>query len=342
MSNGIPGSTLLLNGHLDTKPPLPLEQWETDPYQPVEKEGLLIGLGAVDMKGPDAALIFGVAAARAADPELPGEIILALSADEEGAFVDGARFLVQDVGISADAALIAEPIGINRSWEMIPLISRGISCIRMIVKGTQVHSSICDRIPVVNASLETSRLLLFLEENLKLTYSDNPFCSDGPTVNLGATVKAGSAYAMVSGEAEVTIDIRTIPGMSQEQLGNDIDRALSKFRKSHPKAEVTWEFFEGNLGWSEPMEISATLPIVRAVQEASRNVLGKYPPLGYFPGGTDAVWWQGAGGIPTIPGYGPGRLSDCHQPNESIRITDIFDAARIYAQVILNYFHDKR
>jgi acetylornithine deacetylase/succinyl-diaminopimelate desuccinylase-like protein len=337
ISNRIPGPVLLLNGHLDTKPPLPLENWNTDPYQPIEKDGFLIGLGAADMKGPDAALIYGVAAAQAADPHLPGEIILALSADEEGKFVDGARYLVQDMGITADAALIAEPIGINHSWESIPLVSRGLSCLKFFLKGTQVHSSICDRIPVVNASLEASRLLLFLEEHLKLTYSDHPFCPYGPTINLGATVKAGSAYAIVSGEAEITVDIRTIPGMSKNQLEKDINRVLDEFRRQYPNANVAWAFFEGTLGWSEPMEIPATLPIVNAVQEASKAVLGQSPPLGYFPGGTDAVWWQGAGGIPTIPGYGPGRLTDCHQPNESIRIADIIDAARIYAILILNY-----
>lgn len=339
IGNGIPGPTLLLNGHLDTKPPLPLENWRSDPYQPIVKDGFLIGLGAADMKGPNAALIYGVAAAQAANPNLPGEIILALSADEEGSFVDGARYLVQDVGITADAALIAEPIGISHSWETIPLVSRGISCLNFFVKGTQVHSSICDRIPVVNASLEASRLLLFLEEHLKLTYSDHPFCPYGPTINLGAIVKAGSAHAIVSGEAVITVDIRTIPGMSKDQLEKDINRVLSAFRKQHSSAEVTWSFFEGTLGWSEPMEIDATIPIVKAVQIASTTVLGKSPPLGYFPGGTDAIWWQGSGGIPTVPGYGPGRLTDCHQPNESIRIADIIDAARINALLVLNYFH---
>lgn len=341
-SHGLPGPTLLLNGHLDTKPPLPREQWRTDPYDPVEQDGLLIGLGAVDMKGPDAALIYGMAAAIAANPQLGGEIILALSADEEGTFVDGARYLVQDIGITADAALIAEPIGVQQSWESIPLISRGISCIRFLVKGTQVHSSICDRMPVVNASLEASRLLLFLEEHLRLSYPPNPWCPNGPTVNLGATLNAGTAHAIVSGQAEITADIRTIPGMTQDQLAQDIDRVLHQFRRQHPQAEVSWQFFEGTLAWSEPMQIPDTLPIVQALQDASHVVLGQAPPLGYFPGGTDALWWQGAGGIPTIPGYGPGRLTDCHQPNEAIRISDLIDAAKIYALLILNYLDSTR
>lgn len=337
ISSGLSGRRLLLNGHLDTKPPLPRDRWKTDPYQPIEEDGLLTGLGAVDMKGPDAALIYGVAAALVAKPQMSGEIILALSADEEGAFIDGARYLVQDAHISADAALIAEPIGVTHSWECIPLISRGISCIRFFVKGTQAHSSISDRLPIINASLEASRLLLFLEKYLKLSYPPHPLCPNGPTINLGATFNAGTAYAVVPGQAEITADIRTIPGMTQNQLAQDINETLNAFRHQHPHADVTWQFFDGTLAWSEPMEISSGLPIVKALQAASSFVLGQSPPLGYFPGGTDALWWQGAGEIPTIPGFGPGRLTDCHQPNETIRITDMIDAAKIYALLILNY-----
>ncbi|RPI30768.1 MAG: M20 family peptidase [Chloroflexota bacterium] len=340
LDSGNPGPTLLLNGHLDTKPAIPLEAWLTDPYEPVEKDGRLIGLGAADMKGPDAALIYGLAAVRPVLTGLKGRVILALSADEEGAFIDGARYLVQELGLRADAALIAEPIGIRCAWEMIPLISRGISCIRFHILGTQVHSSLSDRLPVVNASLEAGRLLMFLEQNLKLCYPENSLCPGGPTINLGATLQSGSAYAMVAGEAEFTVDIRTLPGMTQRQLQEDIDRVVEEFHRQYPRAEVSWEFFEGTRAWSEPMQISPDLPIVRALQNAAGNVLGAVPPLGYFPGGTDAIWWQGAGGIPTIPGFGPGRLADCHQPNESILINEIIEAAKIYGLLILNYLQD--
>jgi acetylornithine deacetylase/succinyl-diaminopimelate desuccinylase-like protein len=55
----------LLNGHLDTKPPDPIDAWETDPYEGVVKDGKPYGLGAADMKGPDAALVYGLATALA-------------------------------------------------------------------------------------------------------------------------------------------------------------------------------------------------------------------------------------------------------------------------------------
>ncbi|MGD9091264.1 MAG: M20 family metallopeptidase [Anaerolineales bacterium] len=338
---GLPGPTLILNGHLDTKPPLPREAWETNPYQGVITGDKLFGLGSADMKGPNAALVFGLAAAtHYKATHLKGKVLLILSADEEYMTRLGPRYLVEEKNIQADAVLIAEPIGVERSWECIPLISRGISCIRWKIHGTQFHSSTSDRVPAINASLEASRLMLFLEENLDITHPPTPLCPLGPTINLGATLKGGQAHAMVSGEADFIADIRTLPGMSKDQLAADIERATHAFRKRYPAASVTWEFLPGALAWTEPTQISQDEPLVEAIQFAARKVFGEEPPLGYFPGGTDAVWWQGSGGIPTIPGFGPGLLTNCHQPNEYIVIEEIIQAAKIYALAVIQYLRE--
>jgi len=335
---GRPGKSLILNGHLDTKPPVPLEAWNTDPFKGVLKDGKLFGLGATDMKGPDAALVYGLAAISSlGEGDLNGKVLLILSADEEYMALEGPRFLVKEGGIRADSALIAEPIGIERSWECIPLISRGISCVRWIIQGTQTHSSISDRVPVVNASLEISRLMLFLEKNLELTYTETDLCPLGPTVNLGATIKGGQAHAMVSGEAELVADIRTLPGMTKLQLASDIEKITEAFRRQFPGTEVSWEFLPGTLAWTQPTQISPEEPLVDALRYATEKVLGEIPPLGYFAGGTDAIWWQGEGGIPTVPGFGPGLLTHCHQPNEYIVVEEIIQAAKIYALTILHY-----
>lgn len=338
---GRPGRTLILNGHLDTKPPLPLDAWTSDPYTPVFRDGRLIGLGAADMKGPDAALIYGLAAAVRASARLGGEALLVLNADEEGAVAtEGALYLNRELGITGDGVLIAEPCGVTRPWESIPLISRGITCVRFVVTGTQTHSSISDRVPVVNASLEAARLLLFLEQRLALTHAPIPLCPGGPTVNLGATLAGGQGVAVVSGQAEFSADIRTLPGMSQAQVAEDIERALAAFRRERPRVSVAWSFYPDKRSWTQPTYTDPADPLVGAVQAAAEAVLGQAPPLGYFPGGTDAIWWQAAAGIPTIPGFGPGLLSNCHQPNEWIAVDELLQAARIAALTVIGYLSE--
>jgi succinyl-diaminopimelate desuccinylase len=46
-----------LAGHVDVVPPGPLDQWTSDPFTPVERDGLLYGRGASDMKAPLAAMV---------------------------------------------------------------------------------------------------------------------------------------------------------------------------------------------------------------------------------------------------------------------------------------------
>ena len=47
---GREAASLILNGHLDTKPPGDEDEWETPPYEPVIRNGRLHGLGSTDMK----------------------------------------------------------------------------------------------------------------------------------------------------------------------------------------------------------------------------------------------------------------------------------------------------
>ena len=143
--------------------------------------------------------------------------------------------------------------------------------------------------------------------------------------------------AMVSGRAEFTADIRTLPGMSMAQLAADVDRAVAEFRRRHPGVGVSWAFFAGKRRWTQATQIGTDEPLARAVQTASRAILGESPAFGYFPGGTDAIWWQAVGGIPTLPGFGPGLLSNCHQPNEWIAVGELYQAAKIDALIVLEY-----
>src|SRR5262249_1065815 len=68
------GRSLILSGHLDTKPPGDLEAWNTPPWEPVQRDGMLYGLGSADMKGAGAAMVCAVADLAASD--FAGELIL--------------------------------------------------------------------------------------------------------------------------------------------------------------------------------------------------------------------------------------------------------------------------
>ena len=116
--------TLILGGHLDTKPPGELTEWRRDPYGATVEDGELHGIGSGDMKGAVAAMVFALAALQECGLE-SGAVTLVLTADEEAGSRFGSRWLAESGRLAGDAAVLGEPCGIVREWEAIDTVSRG-------------------------------------------------------------------------------------------------------------------------------------------------------------------------------------------------------------------------
>jgi acetylornithine deacetylase/succinyl-diaminopimelate desuccinylase-like protein len=72
--------TVLLYAHYDVQPPGPIEEWETGPFDPVERNGRLYGRGAADNK---AGIVMHLGAIAAHGDGLPVGIKLFLEGEEE-------------------------------------------------------------------------------------------------------------------------------------------------------------------------------------------------------------------------------------------------------------------
>ncbi len=341
----IPGSgggpTLMLCGHVDTKPIGEARAlWRTDPLTATVVDGDLYGLGANDMKGAVAGMILAAASVVALGEPLPGDLVLALVADEEGGAAEGAVAiapLLRDI----DAALIGEPSGWQRDWQGIHLVSRGVCCFRVVVTGTQMHSSLSDRMPgVVSATQKAAQLLADMTRELDFAVEPHRLGGVGPTLNAGVMIDGGTFFGVVPGRAEFSCDLRTIPGMTRDQVAATIESWLDARRAADPdlRAELV---FEPGLDWIPPSELPEEHPLVPIVQSAAREVLGEAPPLSVFPGGTDAPWFAQSG-IPTLPSFGPGMLTSAHGPNEFVSVRSLHEAAKMYARVILDYCGSRR
>jgi acetylornithine deacetylase/succinyl-diaminopimelate desuccinylase-like protein len=329
-----PGRTLLLCGHLDTKPPGDLDQWRLDPYGASIDGGELHGVGSGDMKGAVAAMVFAAGALQATG-DFGGRLTLVLTADEEAGSRFGAEWLAVNGHLEADGAVLGEPCGIVREWEAIDVVSRGAALFKVRVLGTQMHSSISDRLPSVNATVKMARLVDRMDRELRgrIRFPESSVPGLAPTVNVGVTAQAGVFYGVYPGHAEFACDIRTVPGMTREALEEDLESFLRDAAADDPELDATLDFEV----WVPAAEIDAAHPLVTSLREASAVVLGVECPLGVFPGATDAPHLQLTAGIPTVAAFGPGFLPRAHGPNESASVEGIVQAAAIYALAARHY-----
>src|ERR1035438_4229267 len=83
--------------------------WHTDPFQFVEKDGYFYGRGTQDMKESDAALVATFLRLHREGYKPQRDLILALTADEEGGKFNGANWLVQQHRDLVDAAFVINP-----------------------------------------------------------------------------------------------------------------------------------------------------------------------------------------------------------------------------------------
>jgi acetylornithine deacetylase/succinyl-diaminopimelate desuccinylase-like protein len=337
IDTGRPGPKLGLCGHLDTKPvgdAAPL--WNTDPFTPTTVGDRMYGLGTTDMKGACAAMVLAGAAFQRVADQLTGSLTLIFTADEEYGSRLGAQYLVEQGALDVDVIVLGEPSGVHTDWEAIRIVSRGFCGFKIAVHGTQMHSSISDVLPSVNAVEAAARIMVGLRRELRLTYPPHPLSPLGPTINIGVKTIGGVGYGVYPGYAEFWVDIRTLPGMTQAQMEIDVRAALARLEPDFGGATVSMEFSPA-VGWLAPTEVAADHPICAAMQAACVEVLGVATPFSAFPGASDAWPFQGMGGIPTIAGFGPGLLPLAHGPNEYVSETAVRQAAHIYAEMALAY-----
>jgi acetylornithine deacetylase len=329
---------LILNGHMDTKPVGREDRklWKTDPLQPTIKGGKLYGLGAADMKGAVAAIVYAAAALYALETPLCGDLLLVFTADEEAGAAFGAHWLADNHRLEADFCLVAEPCGLTEDFESITVAGRNIAKFRIKIQGTQMHSSISDIIPSINASEKMAWVLRRMATDLALTYEPHPFYPQGPTVNIGTFVNGGVYYGVYPGHAEFGCDIRLLPGMTVESVQNDVELLLTRLRQEDAELQVELEMEDAAelRSWRGLRGDESFLEIL---QNASRRILGRRLPLRGFPAFTDAYWFETHMGIPSIPAFGPGLLPLAHGPNEYVSTEAILQASKMYALAALAY-----
>ena len=319
---------LLLCGHTDT---VPLNAGDAGHgFSGEVRDGRLLGRGAVDMKGPLAAMAAALVAVDEVLAEVGASAVLAAVVDEEMESL-GAEALVCS-GLRADGAVVGEPTG-NR----IALGHRGLEWLAIDFHGRAAHGGAPER--GVNAISAAARFIALAEARLVPSFAPRRHSLLGPpTLNFG-TIRGGDQPSTVAAACTLTLDRRSVPGESYAGIVAELETLLAEVEAVMPGLRTTLRRLEGGMATLEhvALETPADHPLARAAFAARRFVTGDVSdePVA-FPAWTDGALLAAFAGIPTIV-LGPGDLADAHSPRESIGVAELEEGARIYAALALEW-----
>ncbi|WP_269494116.1 succinyl-diaminopimelate desuccinylase [Castellaniella sp. S9] len=139
---GTEAPVLVFAGHTDVVPTGPLDDWTSPPFHPTERDGLLVGRGAADMKSSIAAFIVAAEEFIAARPRHRGSIALLITSDEEGPATEGTTHVcrrLRERGEALDYCIVGEPTSGQTLGDTIKNGRRGSMSGRLTVHGIQGH-----------------------------------------------------------------------------------------------------------------------------------------------------------------------------------------------------------
>ena len=301
---------LCMTAHLDTVP-LGSAEWSRDPFAGETDGDRLYGRGTTDMKGGLAAIV--VAAERLAGlgrGEAGLELVLC-AAEETGC--EGA---LQVAGVDgalgrAGAVLVAEPT-LN-----YPCVAhKGVVWMTARTSGRSSHGSMPELGD--NAVYKLARAIGALER-FRFDHPTDELLGD-PTLSLG-TVEGGVKVNVVPDSACATVDVRTVPGLSADDVVSALRAELGEEVELEPWVALPPVVTDPGEGW------------VGEVFELMETLIGERPTprgLAYF---TDACALTPAyGGVPTIV-CGPGDPGQAHQTDEHCSLELLDTAAAAFFEI---------
>lgn len=306
-------------GHTDVVPSGPLEDWSSDPFVPVEREGMLYGRGAADMKSGLAAMVTAAEAFAAAHPRHRGSIAFLITSDEEGPSVDGTRRVVRTLkerGESIDWCLVGEPSSESVLGDTIKVGRRGSLSGRLTVHGVQGH--------IAYPQLAENPVHAFAPALAELTtrHWDEGTEYFQPTSFQVSNLSAGTgAPNVIPGELRARFNLRYSPVQTLAGLQAQVEEIL---RRHGVRFTLEW-FVSGEPFYTAPGVLS------QAVSEAVFEVAAIRPRLTTGGGTSDGRFIAPLGAQVVELGVVNASI---HKVNECVRVADIDTLHRMYLAVL--------
>jgi succinyl-diaminopimelate desuccinylase len=318
-TRGRGGPVLCFAGHTDVVPTGPLEEWRSDPFKPVVRDGLLFGRGAADMKSALAAMVTATEQFVRECPQHKGTLAYLITSDEEGPSIDGTKRVVETLrerGQKIDWCIVGEPSSEKQLGDTIKIGRRGSLSGRLTVHGVQGH--------IAYPQLAENPVHTFAPALAELTMRvwDKGNEHFQPTSFQISNFNAGTgAPNVIPGELKARFNLRYSPVQTIDGLKHIVEGIL---KKHGVRYTLEW-YVSGEPFYTSPGALSAG--VTRAVQAET----GLTPRFSTGGGTSDGRFIAPLGAQVVELGV---INSTIHKVNESVNVEDIDRLHRIYLNAL--------
>jgi len=341
-----PGPTVHFNSHIDVVEVG--EGWTVDPFGAEVKDGKIYGRGSCDMKGGLSASMIAIQAYLDTNPQFNGAIELSGTVDEESGGFGGVAHLA-GMGLFSrprvDHVIIPEPLNKDR----VCLGHRGVWWAEIETFGVQAHGSMPflgdSAIRHMGSVLHAFESELYPQLAHKRTQM--PVVPEGArqsTLNLNS-IHGGESETGAGGKPDdydglpspnvaescrMILDRRFLIEEDLSTVKNEVVSILEGLKSDRPSFDYAIK---------DIMEVLPTMterdaPVVQAVSDGIRSVLGKEPEYVISPGTYDQKHIARIGHLHDCIAYGPGILDLAHMADEYVGIDDMVESAKVMGHAL--------
>jgi succinyl-diaminopimelate desuccinylase len=315
---GSSGPVLCFAGHTDVVPPGSDSEWQSDPFEPVVRDGNIFGRGSADMKSGLAAMIVALERFVDAHADHNGSLAMLITSDEEGRARDGTLKVIETLqarGEHIDWCVLGEPSSQNTLGDIVRVGRRGSLSGMLTVRGIQGHVAY----PHL-ADNPIGRFAPVLSELNAIEWDQgNEFFP--PTSFQVVDIRAGvGAPNVTPAELSARFNFRYSTVWDHETLKA---RVHSIFDAHDIDYELNWHLS------GEPFLTNAG-KLTEAVTQAVNEQTGEAPELSTGGGTSDGRFISPAG--TDVVELGPVNAS-IHKVNEHVRIDDVVALTTMYQRI---------
>ena len=310
---------IVFAGHTDVVPPGNLEDWKTNPFEPVIKDNILYGRGASDMKSSIAAMVSATQKFIVENPKHNGSIGFLLTSDEEGPAKYGTKKVIEkfkEEQMSIDYCIVGEPTSNKIFGDTIKNGRRGSITGNLKIFGVQGHIAYPE---LAKNPIHLAGKLIDILNTFKWDEGNKYFPPTSFQISSISSDKVASN--MIPSWTNLVFNLRFSNELTQHSIKDIFEKILTKNNLNY---SIEWNCS------AEPF-ITKEGDLTKVLQKVIENKIKVKANLS-TTGGTSDARFISTHANETIE-FGP-LNSSAHKINENIKIDDLIKLEDIYYGVL--------